>query len=163
MLVYWAESGVIGFYNVLKMLVVGGPGGFVLAVFFVGHYGGFMLGHLIFILALFFDGGAFGVESPDAFDVAGILWVLLTALAAMFVSHGVSFATNFLGGGERDARTVGELMIAPYKRIFAMHLTIIVGGGIAMTIGNPAPVLVVLVFLKTAIDLRAHLREHAGG
>lgn len=161
MFIYWAESGVIGFYNVLKMLIVGGAAAIVLALFFVGHYGGFMLAHLIFIFAIFVDGDALGGGHAGRFDVAGFAWVLGTALAAQFVSHGVSFFQNFVGQHESDARTMGRLMFEPYKRIIAMHATIIVGGGIAVAIGDPAPVLAALIAVKTAVDLRAHLREHA--
>ena len=41
-----------------------------------------------------------------------------------------------------------------------MHLTLIFGGWIILLIGMPIGALVVLVLLKTAVDLRAHQREH---
>ena len=53
MILYWAESAIIGVFNLLKMAVIvkwlivfAGP-------FFVGHYGGFMAIHLLFIYGFF--------------------------------------------------------------------------------------------------------------
>jgi len=51
-------------------------------------------------------------------------------------------------------------MSAPYGRLMVLHLTIILGGmAIAMTGASSAAVLV-LVLLKTALDLGLHLAEH---
>jgi hypothetical protein len=43
-----------------------------------------------------------------------------------------------------------------------MHLTVIFGGWLVMLLKSALPALVLLVVLKTAADLRAHLKEHAG-
>ncbi|MBT4581660.1 MAG: hypothetical protein HOD07_06320, partial [Gammaproteobacteria bacterium] len=48
MLLFWAESAVIGFYNLLKLGKVSGWAVLFYGPFFVGHYGGFMAGHLLF-------------------------------------------------------------------------------------------------------------------
>lgn len=52
-------------------------------------------------------------------------------------------------------------MGAPYPRIVVMHLTIIVGGMLAMALGAPVYALVVLLGAKTLVDLAAHRRERA--
>ena len=52
-------------------------------------------------------------------------------------------------------------MTAPYKRIFVMHLTIIFGGWLVMLLKTPVQALVLLIALKTYVDFRAHVREHA--
>ena len=49
MLLYWAESAIIGFFNLCKMLVIGGWGAAFIGVFFIVHFGGFLAGHFIFI------------------------------------------------------------------------------------------------------------------
>jgi hypothetical protein len=51
-------------------------------------------------------------------------------------------------------------MAAPYGRLVILHVTIILGGmAIALT-GAPAAAVLVLVLLKTALDLGFHLAEH---
>jgi hypothetical protein len=51
-------------------------------------------------------------------------------------------------------------MSEPYKRIIVMHLTIIFGGWLIMLLRSPVPALILLIALKTIVDLRAHRREH---
>jgi hypothetical protein len=81
-------------------------------------------------------------------------------LAALFISHGVSFVSNFIGGREYERTSVAALMAAPYSRIMVMHLTVLFGGWVVLLLNNPVPALALLVLLKTAMDLRAHAREH---
>jgi hypothetical protein len=53
-------------------------------------------------------------------------------------------------------------MFAPYGRVIVLHLTILFGAFVAALLGAPIGVLIILVVLKTAFDLRLHLREHEG-
>jgi hypothetical protein len=41
-----------------------------------------------------------------------------------------------------------------------MHLTVLFGGFLVMLLGSPVIGLLLLVFLKTFIDITAHLRQH---
>ena len=50
-------------------------------------------------------------------------------------------------------------MFRPYGRIVVLHLTVLLGGFLVMALGAPAAAIVLLVGLKTAIDLGAHLKE----
>lgn len=85
------------------------------------------------------------------------LWLAVAVLAA---SHLFSFFWNFLGHGEFRRARVSELMLKPYGRVVVLHLTIILGGIGITVLGSPAWALLLLVGLKTAIDLGAHLNEH---
>jgi hypothetical protein len=51
-------------------------------------------------------------------------------------------------------------MSQPYSRVVVLHLTIIGGAFLVASLGTPLALLVLLILLKTAVDLRAHLREH---
>jgi uncharacterized membrane protein len=82
------------------------------------------------------------------------------AVLALFISHGVSFVQNYLLKGEYAAATPEKLMGSPYGRIVVMHVAILAGGFLTMAIGSPAPLLVVLVVLKTVLDVSLHNREH---
>jgi len=82
------------------------------------------------------------------------------AVLALFASHGVSFVQNYLLKGEYAAAKPNELMGSPYGRVVVMHIAILTGGFLTMAAGSPAPLLLVLVALKTALDINLHNREH---
>jgi len=166
MLTYWAESAVIGLFAILRMLYVGGLIAVPPAVFFCVHFGGFMAGHLVFLLVLTAPGGLAGVggTSPGLgfHRLPGLLAepLVIATLAAMVISHGLSFVMNFLLGGEAARTTVSKEMGAPYGRIIIMHVAIIAGAFLVILIGSPTMLLVLLIALKTGFDLFAHGREH---
>ena len=51
-------------------------------------------------------------------------------------------------------------MAEPYGRIIFMHLVLIFGGGVALILGEPTPVLLIVIALKIGFDVKAHLRQH---
>ncbi len=181
-LLYWAENLVIGFYNVLKIafVKVGYPiehlGKLFMIPFFMVHYGGFTAIHGFFILAIFSKGEKgppMGGESWPCFFV--FLQLLLNvvryiiqiippavklAALSLFASHGVSFVYNYLYKGEYARTNMHTLMGQPYARIVVMHVAIIAGGFLTMMLGSPAGLLIILIGLKTIIDVKLHLREH---
>jgi len=159
MLLFRAESAVIGVYNLLKMAKVAGWPILFLGPFFVGHYGGFMVGHLLFIYTLFVNGMSDSVDIPLSGVVQDFV-VLAPALLAFVISHGVSYVQNFLGRREYLGRDANTQMGQPYKRIIIMHVTIIFGGFLVMALGSVLPALLLLVALKLGADLYAHLHEH---
>ncbi|MFL5684399.1 MAG: DUF6498-containing protein [Chloroflexota bacterium] len=174
--IYWLENGVVGIFNILKMSKAAGPepagssavryngrpiiGGAAakatLIPFFVVHYGIFWVVHGIFVLTLP-QFQAFGDETAGiANDPVSVAFVLI----GLAISHGISYRLNYIGRGEYLRTSVARQMGAPYGRLFVLHLTIIVGGmAIAFTGASSAAVLV-LVLLKTALDLGLHLAEH---
>lgn len=160
MVLYWAESGVIGLFNLGKMAVISRwlaiPGG----LFFLSHYGAFMSVHFLFIYGIFVEGMK-SSSGGDLSAVAELFRSLWPALAALFISHGVSFFVNFLGRREYAVRDMRDQMTEPYSRIVFMHLVLIFGGGLALVLGQPTPVLLIVIALKIGMDLRAHLRERA--
>jgi hypothetical protein len=163
MVFYWSENLVVGFYNVLKMRRAQGSvasSGTTLngrpvqqtdrramIVFFIVHYGMFTMCHGIFVLVMF--RARFG----------GLLSELGLALLFLTVSHGISFRRNFIGRGEYQRVAFTTLFWQPYGRVIIMHLTILGGGAWAQAKGSPVYALVVLVTLKTLIDLGLHLLE----
>jgi hypothetical protein len=171
LIVYWLENGIVGVFNVLKMASatgtatpqgmtmnnrpVAGNGKVALIPFFVVHYGIFWVVHGIFVLTLPFlftdePASASGVN-PGAILFAGI---------ALAISHGVSFWWNFLHGGEYRRISAAQLMFAPYGRLLALHMTIILGAVAIGTTGAQSAAVAILVAIKIAIDLALHLAEH---
>ncbi|EED31531.1 conserved hypothetical protein [gamma proteobacterium NOR5-3] len=174
-ILYWSENLILGAYNIIKMASVGGVHAVFPSIFFLVHYGGFCAVHGFFILSLLFDVPSnFNDEAPwplflvflqllfqvveQVFALAPREWVI--AFIGLTISHGYSFVSNFLIADERASTTVNGLMAAPYKRIVILHVTIIAGSFAIMSLGQPLFLLIVLVGLKTAMDVGLHLREH---
>ncbi|MEK7090598.1 MAG: DUF6498-containing protein [Patescibacteria group bacterium] len=158
---FWFESGVIGFYNIFKLIKVSGLLSILIVPFFIIHFGGFMAGHLIFIFAFF----APVLSHTSFFPTREIFVPLLSSVAlpiiGLFISHGISFFSNFIGNREYEHTDSGKQMNAPYKRIIIMHFTIIFGGWLIMIFKEPILGLVLLVVIKSMVDLRSHLKEHS--
>ncbi|HET7676897.1 MAG TPA: DUF6498-containing protein [Candidatus Limnocylindrales bacterium] len=179
---YWLESGIVGLLNVPRILLAAGPlragtglvrvelpvalgvGKLVMVPFFLMHYGIFWLVHGVFVfVALPAFAGGLERLPPGALPAlpGGLdgLAVVVTA-GALFVSHLVSFLVNYVGRGEYRTVSPMDQMQAPYARVVVLHLTILFGAfGIAM-LGTPLAPLLVMVVVKTVIDLGLHLREH---
>ncbi len=182
-LLYWAENLVVGFYNILKMAAAKVPhpvehlGKLFMIPFFIVHFGGFCAVHGMFVFLLFGKG-----EGQSVFPTGhawpcflvfvqlliGVIshgWTTLTvpmkyAIAALVLSHGVSFVYNYLIKGEYATAKAANLMAAPYARVVVMHFAVLFGGFISAAIGSPAGVLIVLILIKTIIDIKLHLRQH---
>jgi hypothetical protein len=159
MVLYWAESAIIGFFNICKIAVIGRWSALLAAPFFAGHFGGFMAVHFLFVYGIFVEGMQDGGSGGDLAEVAALFVALWPALLALFLSHGYSFFANFLGRREYRDRTVKDQMAEPYTRIVFMHLVLIFGGGLALILGGPTPVLLLVIGAKIWFDLRAHLKQ----
>ena len=149
-------EGIGGGYQLMKLFLV---------PFFVVHYGGFCAGHGFFVFTLLGGGGMFGgggAGTPGLEEGVAMFLnkSMLLAAAALFASHLFSFAYNYLGRGEYRRTILPVLMFAPYSRIVVLHLAIIAGAFLTMALQSPVWILVVLVGLKTVVDLKLHLREH---
>ena len=162
LVIYWAESAVIGFYNICKMLVIGGIPAFFYGVFFISHFGAFMAIHFMFLYQIFIK-GINSAESASIEEVALYLLDLWPAIVALFVSHGISFIQNFLGRKEYLNRTAKKQMSEPYQRIVFMHLVIIIGAGLSTMLGEKNWVLILIIAAKVLVDIRAHARERKIG
>ena len=182
---YWAENGVVGVINVLKILMAegtdtAGSGTFRMTVngravqsmtrlgtagFFCLHYGIFWIVHGVFVFTFLPAMTGLGSESGLAVGpVIGFPTVDIPLFGAgvvgLAISHGVSFWTNYIGRREYRTLSPAEVMAQPYGRLVIMHLTIILGAFASIFLGTPIGSLLVLVALKTALDLLFHLRQH---
>lgn len=171
---YWTENAVIGFYNIFKILMARESdagekmyalragdmeipikskvntynyGKITMVVLFIFHYGIFTLVHGAFVLAFF---GKLG-NLPEGF---------FYALLFIFLSHGSSFFENFIGKREYLKTSPGRQMFQPYARVFVMHSVILLGGIVSMFLGAPIFALIILIVLKTIVDLLYHIAEH---
>jgi hypothetical protein len=171
LMLFWVENVVVGVFNVLRMLVVSpsDPSAWVGKVFmipfFCVHYGAFTAGHGMFVIGVF--GNAFaertGTGSPGPNMVMDIIrqYHLVYPVLFLAASHGFSFAANFLGRGEYRRVSLGALMGKPYSRVVILHVTIVLGAFLVTILRSALPALLLLIALKVAVDIKAHLREHA--
>ncbi|HEY6807960.1 MAG TPA: DUF6498-containing protein [Gemmatimonadales bacterium] len=167
LLLYWSENVVVGAFNVLRMAYADPqvPVMWFAKLFFIPfftvHYGIFTLVHGMFVVTLF---GGHQYDRANLFSVSGMLHVVRTAgigyaVAFLVVSHGFSFIHNYIASGEYLRVDLKGLMTQPYARIVVLHITTLIGGALATAAGAPLMAVVVLVLLKTAVDLQAHLAE----
>lgn len=165
MLLFWLENLIIGAYTIARILMAPGrPASLFLCVFFAFHYGLFAFGHGVFVMVLFGDRKSSSFAQPsDLFalvDEALFRHGLLVAAIALAVSHGISFFRNYVATRAYESAKPKQLMVAPYKRVIVLHVVIIAAGILVQGLGAPAAALALLVALKTAVDLAAHLAEH---
>mgnify|MGYP001221550691 CR=1 FL=1 len=173
-LLYWLENGVIGLYTVARIIVArpeGEPRAARLAgklfgvPFFIVHYGVFWLVHGLFVVVLFGGSGPTIPVRPETFFFAAVIVTWLRAdlfawpVATMLVSHGAAFVTDYLVSGEYRRSGVNDLMSQPYGRVIVLHLTIIVGGFLALLVGPSQLVLLLFVAVKVGGAVWAQLRE----
>jgi hypothetical protein len=186
LIAYWLENGVIGLINIPKIMLAAGPnsvGGAVMAGFFAIHYGGFWIGHgvFVFLIAGIASRGLFGFFLGSGFPFSGGIVdgsisnggvglaassgadapQLLLIVVLLFLSHGMSFLFNYMGRKEYLNTTPMKQMFQPYGRLIILHVTIIFGAFLVIGLGQPVLLVALLVILKTAVDLFFHLREHA--
>jgi hypothetical protein len=81
-------------------------------------------------------------------------------MGALFVSHGISFVYNYLIKAEYTKIKTDVLMFSPYGRIVIMHVAVIFGAFLTAVLGSPVGILIILVGLKTSLDVIFHLRQH---
>lgn len=167
LLLFWFENAIIGAFNVLKMLMANPevPLGWTVKLFiipfFCFHYGMFTLVHGIFIIVLFggkMESGA-GFPGPETFWRIMLEYHLGWAVLGLAISHGISFASNYIRNGEYKRANLMQLMMQPYGRIIVLHITILGGGFLMMMLHSPTIGLLLLVALKIALDLGGHLAE----
>jgi hypothetical protein len=163
LVLYWLESVIIGVLNIPKILLArpesllnGSPIGFVgniiIAVFFIFHYGIFTFVHGVFV-ANFFGGKEI---MASLLQGGPVLWSALGFL----ISHLFSFFVNFINKREYMGRAPNIQMARPYGRVMVMHVVIIFGAMLVTKMGSPIYALILLIVVKTVIDLRAHAKDH---
>lgn len=163
MMLYWAETAILLFYTVIKGLVRNKILGLISGVFTIAHAGAFMAIHLLFIWTIFvqqtINGETFGHQG--SYEVFTYLLALWPALLSLFISHGYSFKINFFDKRNLHPKSNERESESFYSRITLMHITIIIGGGLAMILGDGIFALSLLIVMKIVVDVKAHLKHHA--
>lgn len=167
---YWLENLIIGLFTLLRMLVRPYRHGvdlvmpLFLAPFFTLHYGLFCLGHGSFVFSLFAEGrfesrGMTGVLHHiwPVLQDNHLLWAAICLLLLQLFDWLRQVARKGLGFD-----SVRQLMVAPYRRIVVLHITIIASGFALGALEEPLAGLIILVLLKTAFDIYHWKKDEAG-
>jgi hypothetical protein len=185
LVLYWIESGVVGILNVARIRRVEAaqrrgetvPGAAdaplfrvslpsvsptgSLGGFFVMHYGIFWVVHGVFVFVI----PVFAADVGGASPALGYGHVLAPGIAlaalGLAISHYLSYRMNFLGRAEYRTTTPEAQMLAPYGRVFVLHFTILFGAFVIAFLGSPLALLLLMVGIKTLIDLGLHVVEYS--
>ncbi len=138
--------------------------------FFTFHYFFFCFVHGVMLLVLLTEGGPFGFVDQRAFPISLLktFWNSIPpggafALFGLVISHGISFARNYLFNGQYlQASPVAE-MFRPYRRIVLLHVCILMGGFVVMMLGSSTIFVVIFIMAKTVFDALIHSRQHSAG
>jgi hypothetical protein len=167
MVAYWMETAAIGFWNIVHMALLARWFALFMVPFFIVHFGGFMLGHFLFLWQMFGGGWNENVESVAAFlRSIPVGWGVWIAFAALFISHGLSFLFNafrpwWRGDVERhDQNAAQRVMMGTYGRVMVMHFTLLFGAALVAYFETPAAAFVLLIVLKILVDVPAHVRKN---
>ncbi|MBX3424522.1 MAG: hypothetical protein KF688_02475 [Pirellulales bacterium] len=158
---YWAENVVIGLVTVLKIFTCRGgnptwPSRLGVAAFFAVHYGAFAVGHAVGLLMLVKlvgdEGGAAIAKAPEKINP---LWLGLT-LGGMAASRLYEFVAEFLLAGRGRDKDPAAIAFTPYPRLIILHVVVVLGAFASLEAGSDKAAVVLLVLLKTGLDLALH-------
>lgn len=151
---YVLETVVVGGYTLLRMAFAKNNRWSALfyAPFFVVHYGLFVGVQSVFL----FMGAGEGAADTFDWQAGELFWVV----GGFVLSHGQSFLIHYLWGGLYKEASPSTEMARPYARIFIQQFAAIFGFTL---LGEGAMgAALIIVGLKTALDVWRHLAEHRG-
>lgn len=159
---YWAENVLIGVATIIRILIAGAAfglgslfGSLFLIGFFTFHYGLFCMVHGSIMFEMFYDGQIDVMDNP----LMLIEYAFSSSQAAFLPAlAGLCFAVlldtlHRLYKDRIEGRLPPAIMFTPYGRIVVLHLTILLGGLLAMSLGSPLWALAFLVVLKILYEL----------
>ncbi|MDX1440513.1 MAG: DUF6498-containing protein [Rubricoccaceae bacterium] len=185
LLIYWLEAVIIGFYGLGRMCTVcwfgepfgtrvgvaGGLSRVMLSIFlggfFIAKFGGFALGTGFWVTLtpslLASEGGASGEFMQIAEGLEAVGGGVLFAAAILFLSHGISFVTNFIGRDEYKRSNAIVLLFKPYLRMALIVVVLVAGFATAVAVpglSRTTTFVIAIVLLKLVADVVSHLWEH---
>ncbi len=175
--IYWCESLIVGFFNILKMLISGliqdgklSSSGFEDALWstihFIFTYLLLMVVYGIFIFALVMISGAgnpfsaLSLFTSHNMTFIDFLESEYLAIIILLASHLIFFLIDFIFTREYNHTTADTYLKKPYKRLTVIHITICFGMPFVLDPGlNNVGFVILWVCLKIFFDLKLHVTE----
>lgn len=158
LVLYLAESWIIGFFGALKTRDW---------IFIKKFVPWIIVDFFLLFFAFSFLSQTFSLSAYAA-AIQTTLPYVVPAVASLAASHGFSYIRNFLGKQENLRMSATEQMHNALYRTSILRFAIVFGGftlgGIAREFngrGSMLPAAVALIFLKTLVDAIAHTQEHS--
>lgn len=167
LILYWLETAVIGFWTIVRVVIMTGPSlnnaaarigstrpinGIGAALFLTVHSGIFMTVHFLFLWSLFAGDWAERIHGPVEFVSELVLGTgLWLPLLILFLVRGW-FTLRPLILGEPDPDGDRDVLTGLYTRVVVMQVAIIFGGWVTIITGGSIGTLVLLVIGKTLVE-----------
>lgn len=159
LIIYWLESFTIVIFNALKIHKCNrirkektAPGYF--AYFYI--YLMAALVWLIFICVFFGPWNFIISDQPGGSFNVNIIFMIVF----LILSHGISYKNNFIDKKEFKILSIEELFYAPIYRFVVIQVVVFFAGYYFMKTGSMMLSAIIIVLLKTFLDLFAHWQEH---
>jgi len=122
LLLYLAETAIIGIYGVLKLIIVARFWSIFIVPIFIFAYG------MIMLVPFAIIGGLYDSQHRAAgHDPTDMLPDLLKGVITYAASHGISFIWNYLGKKEYQGMTIEKQMLDSYQRIVLLFIATFAG------------------------------------
>ncbi len=165
--IYWGELVIVSFYKIIesyKVDIYQKPnqkftiGGWIISILVLSiFYGVPLIIYLFFIIAIFGPGKFMMTQehlTPIPFKESFI------PLISFFISHGISYKFNYINKEEFKKEDVNKKLGNLFKRFLPMHIAVFFAALLGIYFGQPKYALIIFVLIKTAFDLKAHIKEH---
>ena len=179
-IVYCLESIIIGFYNIIRMLLttlvrkkeawgdskdnISIMPGYFFILFFVLHYGFFIFVQLSIFFGIASMEKTLGVDGVFDFFIHFSKYMSrhsLLLLLCLFAGHGIYMLKDFVFTGYYKKASLNYLLFQPYGRILVQQFTVITGS-FFLLFGAGKLFITVFVFVKmwveTYIDIDKYIR-----
>ena len=157
LILYWFETGIVGFFCAAKILVIR-PRYAAVYISLIGFICGFcMLVHGAF-LGYLLQLAHGGEEDALARVIPPIVADLILGAIALMVSHACTFVFDFILDKEHARPSADDILEEPYPHLAAMHCTLLFGFIAIFLLRGGVGMLALLVILKTVVDLGSYGR-----
>ena len=162
---YVLETIIIGIFNAIKMGYTAKFGklgdstqsGFAMIIFFLFHYGMFVIIQSIFVFSFFKDmeGMDFGTGFNIINNFSQVLQLenIQYILGFIVLSNAGYFYQNFLNDKQYEKYTAQELMMKPYLRIVIQQFVVILSGFFIITYNEASIVAILLIVFRLITDV----------